>query len=133
MERRTASCSCGQLDLICVGEPLRVSICHCPECQKLTGSIFATQARFPRAAVTIEGISVPWPRRGDEGGEATFHFCPTCGSTVYWTAPDGADGIAVAVGAFADPAFPPPRVAVYEARQHRWVPTIGALAMERFA
>jgi hypothetical protein len=29
--------------------------------------------------------------------------------------------VAVAVGAFADPGFPPPTVSVYEARRHPWV------------
>ena len=40
MTTRTATCSCGQLRLACEGEPVRISICHCLECQKRTGSIF---------------------------------------------------------------------------------------------
>jgi hypothetical protein len=31
------------------------------------------------------------------------------------------DAIAVPVGAFADPAFPPPRISIYESRRHGWV------------
>jgi hypothetical protein len=31
------------------------------------------------------------------------------------------DLIAIPVGAFADPAFPPPQVSVWEERKHRWV------------
>jgi hypothetical protein len=120
MSQRVASCSCGQLRLACEGEPVRISICHCLECQKRTGSVFATQARFPRAGVTIAGDSSQWTRRGDSGGSATFHFCPVCGSTVYWELDGLPDFIAVAVGAFADPHFPPPYVSVYEERQHPW-------------
>ena len=63
---------------------------------------------------------------GDEGRRATFGFCPTCGATVYYDN-DGMPGmIAVPVGAFADPTFPPPRVAVYCARRHPWavMPTL---------
>jgi hypothetical protein len=40
MTARIASCSCGQLHLTCTGEPGRVSMCHCLECQKRTGSVF---------------------------------------------------------------------------------------------
>ncbi len=48
------------------------------------------------------------------------HFCPACGSTVYWE-PEGLPGfVAVAVGAFADASFPPPTFSVYEARCHPW-------------
>lgn len=113
----------------CEGDPIRVSICHCLECQKRTGSVFATQARFPRERVTVEGKTTQWSRVGDSGGSATFHFCPVCGSTVCW-APDGppaSDFVVVAVGAFADPTFPPPYVSVYEERQHPWALAAGQL------
>lgn len=130
MSNRMASCSCGQLRLTCVGEPVRISICHCLECQRRTGSIFATQARFARADVTIAGGSTSWTRLGDSGRSVTFHFCPVCGSTVYWEAAGLPGFIAVAVGQFADPAFPPPRVSVYDERQHAWGMRVGELAME---
>jgi len=132
MTERVASCSCGQLRLTCEGEPVRISICHCLECQKRTGSVFATQARFPRAAVTTEGRSSRWSRTGDSGTTATFHFCPVCSSIVYWDMDGAPDFVAVAVGAFADPAFPPPGVSVYEERQHPWVTHIGQMPMERY-
>lgn len=130
MSKRIASCSCGQLHLVCEGEPERVSICHCLDCQKRTGSVFATQARFPRERVAIEGRSSAWTRVGDSGGGATFHFCPVCGATVYWEPADWPDLIYVAVGAFADPSFPPPKVSIYEERQHPWALAAGELPLE---
>ena len=133
MTTRTASCSCGQLRLMCEGEPVRISICHCLECQKRTGSVFGTQARFVRECVKFEGRATQWTRRGDSGGAAIFHFCPVCGSTVYWE-PAGLPGfVSVAVGAFADPSFPPPGVSVYEERQHPWALTAGQLPLEHMA
>lgn len=132
MTTRIASCSCGQLRLTCQGEPGRVSMCHCLECQKRTGSVFATQARFPRDGVSITGHTSTWARQGDSGGTATFHFCPTCGSTVYWEMDWAPDAIAIAVGAFADPTFPPPNVMVYEDRMHPWALSAEGLGMERW-
>jgi hypothetical protein len=117
---RSASCSCGQLKVSCEGEPSRVSICHCLACQRRTGSAFAIQARWPSDRVTIEGRAQEYVRVGDEGSAATFRFCPTCGTTVYYDS-DGMPGmIAVPVGAFADPTFPPPRFSVYATRRHPW-------------
>jgi hypothetical protein len=130
MTARVASCSCGQLRLTCQGDPVRISICHCLECQKRTGSVFAVQARFPRAAVATEGRSSQWKRVGDSGSEATFHFCPVCSAIVYWEMNALPDFLAVAVGAFADPDFPAPGVAVYEGRQHSWTLALGQLPME---
>ena len=121
MPNRLASCSCGQLTARVNGEPLRVSICHCLSCQRRTGSVFGEQARFSRESVTISGVSTEYVRVGDEGSKVKFHFCPVCGSTVYYE-PEGLEAfVAVPVGAFADPGFPTPSVSVYEERMHQWV------------
>jgi hypothetical protein len=121
MSNRVASCSCGQLTAEVVGDPVRISICHCLACQRRTGSAFGEQARFPRGNVTISGVSTEYVRVGDEGSRVAFHFCPTCGATVYYE-PEGLEAfVAIPVGAFADPGFPSPRVSVYEARMHKWV------------
>ena len=46
MTMRVASCSCGQLRLTCEGEPVRISICHCLECQKRTGNPLDEKGRL---------------------------------------------------------------------------------------
>ena len=122
MTTRQASCSCGQLRVTCAGEPVRLSMCHCLECQKRTGNPFGVQARFRREQVTvIEGNATEFERIGDEGNRITFRFCPACGSTLYWTLSGFPDIVAVAVGCFADRDFPAPRISVYESRRHPWV------------
>jgi hypothetical protein len=127
MPNRLASCSCGQLTAQVVGEPVRVSICHCLACQRRTGSVFGEQARFRRENVSVSGVSSEYVRVGDEGPGAKFHFCPRCGSTVYYEPKGLEEYLAIPVGAFADPSFPPPRVSVYESRKHGWVvPPAGA-------
>lgn len=119
--QRTARCQCGQLRLTVHGEPVRVSVCHCLDCQRRSGSVFAMQARYPADAVDIHGEAHTWARRGDEGAGAVFSFCPTCGSTVHYRLVDYPGFVTVPVGAFADPQFPAPTVSVYEERKHAWV------------
>jgi hypothetical protein len=121
MSSRQAQCSCGQLKASCEGDPVRVSICHCLACQRRTGSPFGQQARWPADKVKIEGASTSYVRIGDSGATITFRFCPSCGSTVFYDIDDMPGLIAVPVGAFADPTFPPPVFSVYEARKHGWV------------
>lgn len=118
---RVAACSCGQLRVQVVGNPMRVSVCHCLACQRRTGSVFGTQARFPREAVTVVGKSTEYVRTGDEGVKTTFRFCPKCGSTVYYTLANYAEAVSIPVGAFSDPSFPAPIFSVYEERMHSWV------------
>jgi len=121
MTTRTASCCCGQLTAITSTAPVRVSVCHCLACQRRTGSVFAAQARFAASAVAIAGTSNTFVRVGNAGSRSTFHFCSTCGTTVYYTSEGRADSIMIPVGAFADPAFPAATFSVYEERMHAWV------------
>jgi hypothetical protein len=119
---RRAECSCGQLHLEAEGDPIRISVCHCLACQRRTGSAFGAQARFPAERVRITGRHTEYVRLADDDGEERrFRFCPDCGATVFWTNAASQDLIAVPLGAFADPAFPPPTISVYEARRHPWV------------
>jgi hypothetical protein len=140
MATRKASCNCGQLSVTYDGpDPERISLCQCYECQKRTGSAFSWQARLPIEHVTIEGRStnrtVPVEggqlaefRSCDSGG-ATFHFCPECGSTVYWEISAAPDLLGVAAGTFADATFPPPMIAGFEAYGAKWAMNVSDLPM----
>jgi hypothetical protein len=120
MVERTAGCSCGQLKIRVSGEPRGVGICHCLECQRRTGSVFAALASFA-APFEVTGTATEYVRTGEHGARFRFRFCPVCGSHVFKTE-EGEDGrVSVAVGAFADPGFPPPEVSVYTKRKHAWL------------
>jgi hypothetical protein len=120
MSLRTASCSCGQLRIEVEGEPRGVGICHCLACQRRTGSVFAALAGFS-APFKVFGTATEYVRVGDQGASFTFRFCPVCGTTVFHTEDGYSETVSVAVGAFADPDFPAPRVSVYDCRRHPWV------------
>jgi len=124
---RGAACSCGQLRLEAAGDPVRISMCHCLACQRRTGSAFAMQARFTADRVQVAGRYSDYVRVSDEGDRRTFHFCPDCGATVFFTTEDAPDLIAVPVGVFADPSLPPPTVSVYESRRHPWITVPAAI------
>ena len=131
MTLREASCTCGRLRAVCVGDPVRVSVCHCLNCQRRSGSVFAVQARWPDDLVTLTGDAHEFALQGDSGGTATFRFCPECGATISYVC-DAMEGVtAIPVGAFADPRFPPPAYSVYESRKHGWV-TITGDDIDRF-
>jgi hypothetical protein len=87
----------------------------------------------------MEGESQTWtfPTEGakpaefrscDSGG-ATYHFCPECGSTVYWDIAIAPDFLGVGVGSFADPAFPAPIISGFEAYGAEWVMNVSDLPM----
>jgi hypothetical protein len=127
---RTAACRCGQLRATVTGEPVRVSVCHCLNCKKRSGSAFAVQARWPKEQVAIEGESKTFVMVADSGNRATFHFCPECGSDVHYEIdgkfdPKFNDLVAIPLGAFDDPFFLSPSFSVWESRKHDWVDIVG--------
>jgi hypothetical protein len=129
---RRAACACGQLTATCAGEPIRVSVCHCLDCKRRTGSAFSWTSRWARADVVLEGRTAEFARTGDEGGRSTFSFCPDCGVAVHFQADAQPEVIAIPAGAFADPAFPPPQVSVYDpVRRCAWA-EINADGLERW-
>ncbi len=139
MATRTSQCNCGQLSVTYTGpDPARISLCQCYECQRRTGSVYSVQARLPIEHVTIDGRSSTWRfpisgkpaefRSCDSGG-ATYHFCPDCGSTVYWEIDAAPELLGAAVGNFTDPAFPPPIIAGFEDYGAKWALKVSELPM----
>ena len=101
-----------------------------PQLQEALGSAFAAQARWQEDAVRIEGKSKTFDKVADSGNRATFHFCPDCGSDVYYRI-DGKFGdkfndlVAIPLGAFDDPFFLEPAFSVWESRKHDWLEIVG--------
>ena len=56
--------------------------------------------------------------RANDDNALTFHFCPTCGSTVYCESEGFPGYVAVSIGSFADPNFPAPTIGVWEESRH---------------
>ena len=81
------------------------------------------QAGFKADQVQIVGRFSDYTRVSDEADrkEHVFHFCPDCGSQVFYTEPEDPDLVVVSVGSFADPSFPPPTESGYDSRRHPWV------------
>ncbi|MGH6634536.1 GFA family protein [Sphingopyxis sp.] len=121
MERH-ASCHCGKLVLRCTGEPSKVSLCHCFDCQRRTGSLFSVAAFFPRDRVAVTaGEAKAFTRPSASGRDVSFHFCLECGSSLWWEPDRLPHLIGVAAGAFADRDFPMPEQAVWSEQGHAWL------------
>ena len=120
-------------------EPMLVGVCHCDFCQKRTGSVLAVQAYFPEGQCTevsgdtqvYNGLEIDGVGSAD-GHSIDYHFCSTCGSTVFWKVREPAM-IGIAVGNFVDPDFTPPTREYYAKLRHRWIqPVASAETFETF-
>jgi hypothetical protein len=121
---REARCACGALTALAVGEPVRLSVCHCLACKRRTGSAFSWNATFAADKVRIAGAHETWERGSDDGYWVRHHFCGTCGVGVHYEIERRPGMVSIAAGAFAGPAFRPPGVEVYEERRCPWLPPL---------
>ncbi|MGL4396209.1 MAG: GFA family protein [Hyphomicrobium sp.] len=97
-ETYSGGCQCGAIRFRVVGKLGDASICHCRMCQKAFGGFFAPLVSIGQAALT-------WTRGAPStfasSNAATRGFCSACGTPLSYTAPDG---VALAIGAFDEPA-----------------------------
>ena len=121
MNPRTARCSCGSVQVVVEGEPASVVACHCVDCQRRTGSVLGVGAYYPDERITITGVTREFVRPTDAGNPFSTHFCPTCGTSIFWSSARNPGMTGVAVGTFADPAFPAPVRSVWERSRHAWM------------
>ena len=106
----TGGCLCGDVRIRASGEPYRVGLCHCLDCRRHHGALFAATAIFPEHAVTVEGETREYQGR---------HFCPRCGSSVFARS---ADEVEVHVGALDAPDQLKPTYELWTVRRESWLP-----------
>jgi len=93
----TGQCLCGDITFTLRGQPQGASVCHCGQCRKQSGHLWAS-AYVPRTDITITG-----PVRWFEATPAAARgFCPRCGSSLFWAAHDE-DTLSFALGALNAP------------------------------
>ena len=121
MTLRVASCHCGALEVECRGEPRKVSLCHCRQCQRRTGSAFSVAVFYAREQIEVRGATASFVRPSASEFDVDFRFCPSCGSYLLWYPERMPALVGVAFGGFADRAFPMPDQAVWAEEGHDWV------------
>ena len=95
---------CGTVRYAARGEPVRVTVCHCTFCQRLTGSAFLVEPIFERADVTFTGAWRTFEHRSDGSGKrVSVHFCERCGAHLMLSFERFADVVGLCGGTFDDP------------------------------
>jgi len=85
----TGKCHCGKITYEAEINPDNVIICHCTDCQTLSGSAYRAIALSNEDAFSfVSGEPSIYIKTGDSGNKREQTFCPNCGSPIY-SAPAG--------------------------------------------
>ena len=95
----SGGCQCGAVRFHVHGDVQRTSICHCRMCQKASGGMFGVVA-------SVRASDLVWtrgaPSRFRSSSLASRGFCRDCGTPLTYQF-DGADEVAISLGAYDEP------------------------------
>lgn len=93
-------CHCGYVRYEAEVDPTQVSICHCTDCQSLTGSAYRVTVAATRDRFILRGNAPKaYTKVGDSGTVSVQYFCPKCGSPIYRAGGDaGEKRIGIRIG-----------------------------------
>jgi hypothetical protein len=116
------SCHCGKLTFEAEIDPEKVIVCHCGDCQTLSGAPYRTAAPAIKGTFKIlSGDLKIYTKTAESGARRLQAFCPECGTPIY-AAPegDGMDLFGLRVGALRQRAQLVPKAQYWHQSRQPW-------------
>ena len=122
-------CHCGNIKFQSEIIPEEVEICHCTDCQALSGSAFHTIVPAKQGTFVITNGEVKqYVKTADDGAKRAQSFCPECGSPISSSPPDGVTGVTrIRVGALKQRGQLTPQVQYWTRSAQPWTQAISEM------
>ena len=130
MQKRYGGCLCGAVRYEFSTEPIAAVHCHCRDCQKATGSGFATVFGLAVGDVTLDGTGSLgyFTLTADSGQAVTREFCRQCGSPLFTEAENNPGFLWIKAGSLDDSSWLQPTDACWVGSATDWSPAVPGLA-----
>jgi hypothetical protein len=127
--RVEGQCHCGAITYEAEVEPDTIGICHCRDCQRLTGSAFRANILAPADSFRIlKGRPRQYVKTADSGAKRIHAFCEVCSSPVYACAIEAPRTYSLRLGALNQPeALGRPAQQIWTKRRLPWIPAIASV------
>jgi|SRR5215217_1207338 len=127
------SCHCGAITFEAEIDPDKVRICHCTDCQQLSGTAFRVMVPCPESQFHLRtGTPRIYVKTAESGRRRQQAFCETCGSPIYATSdePAGDRSLGLRVGVLAQSRDLTPRRQFWFRSVLPWLPALPDMAEE---
>jgi len=122
------SCHCGSVHYEAEVDPEQTTICHCTDCQKLTGSAYRVSVLANESSFRlVAGKPAIYVKVGDNGARRAQAFCPNCGSPLYTYAADDPQVYGLRVGCIAERGTLVPRRQKWCRSALQWTDNLAAI------
>ena len=132
MIKTNGRCFCGEVTFSVEVDPVRVALCHCLDCQQVSGSAFRHTALVSRDSLVFHSGNVTYfDKVGDSGNVRRQMFCATCGTNIGSVPPDdeGAPFASIRVPILDAKDDLPPRVQVWHRSHVTWLDALDTLSV----
>ena len=119
------ACHCGQIHFEAEIDPQRVVVCHCTDCQVLSGAPFRAVVSAPYESLVLQGTPKSYVKVAQSGNRRAQVFCPECGTPLFATAPENPTAVVIRLGCVRQRAELKPAVQIW---QHSALPWLADLA-----
>ena len=80
----TGQCHCGHITYAAEVDPATARVCHCTDCQKLTGTVYRVAIpSLPGKFALTSGSPKIYIKTAESGNKRAHAFCPECGTPIY--------------------------------------------------
>ncbi|MCX7141818.1 MAG: GFA family protein [Proteobacteria bacterium] len=119
-------CHCGAISFTAEINPSRVMVCHCADCQVLSGAPFRAVVAAPIDALAVSGTTKSYVKVAQSGNRRAQVFCPECGTPLWATDPDTPTSAIIRLGCVTQRAQLKPAAQIW---QHSALPWLEELAL----
>jgi hypothetical protein len=84
--RIDGGCHCGKVSYEADIDPEKVGVCHCTDCQVLSGSAFTAFVQAPKESFRLRGEPKVYVKTAESGNRRAQAFCAECGTRLYASA-----------------------------------------------
>jgi len=116
-------CHCGAITFEAEVDPDEVYVCHCTDCQSISGSPFRWAVSLPKEDFRLlAGSPKTYVKRAESGAENHQVFCPDCASPIYSTSSrDDWTSLNLRLGTVRQRAELTPKQQVWHRSAQSWV------------
>lgn len=115
------SCHCGAVSFSAEIDPGRVVICHCTDCQSLSGAPFRVLVPAPIEGFSVRGTTKSYVKVAESGNRRAQVFCPECGTSLWSAAPENPSVVNVRLGSVRQRAELRPRAQLWQRSAMPWL------------
>jgi hypothetical protein len=126
--RIDGGCHCGRISYEADIDPDKVGVCHCTDCQTLSGSPYRASVPAPAATFKLRGSPKTYIKTADSGTRRVHAFCPECGSPVYSSAISDPPFYSLRVGCLAQRDRLPPSRRIWCQSALHWSGNVETIA-----